>query len=433
MRSFPDNSLWENYLQVLNNSGIPEKQVPYYLGWAKKYKGFLNGIPLTDTSTEMISSFLTDLGMVPKIQDWQVDQARDAIKILYQEHLKIDLPGNGIQTVRQFKDSIADPVAFQNVHGELISRMESKIRMQHFSPRTEEVYITWVKRYICFHGQKDPRGLDESHIKQYLDFLARERLVAASTQNQALNALVYLYSKVLDLDPGDFREFTRAKMPIRVPTVLAKDEIQRLLEKLDGVYLLMAGLLWGSGLRKMECLQLRIMDIDFSAKQIIVRNGKGAKDRITMLPEKYAGLLKEQLEKAKTLFNQDIAHNTSGVYIWPSVERKYPNAGREWIWQYVFPSVRLSIDPKSRTVRRHHVFPDVLQRRIKYAAIKAGIDKRVSCHTLRHSFATELLKSGADIRTVQELLGHADVSTTMIYTHVLNRPGMAARSPADCG
>jgi integron integrase len=233
-------------------------------------------------------------------------------------------------------------------------------------------------------------------------------------------------------EPGDFSDFVRARKPVRVPTVLTKNEMNMLLGRLDGECLGMAGLLWGSGLRVMECMQLRIKDIDFETGQITIRNGKGAKDRVTMLPGRFAGLLKDQIDRAKKIFEADRANKTAGVYVWPGIERKYPNAAKEWIWQYVFPATRLSVDPRSKTVRRHHVDPDVLQRRIKQASQEAGITKQVSCHTLRHSFATALLQGGADIRTVQELLGHSDVATTMIYTHVLNKPGMApARSPAD--
>jgi integron integrase len=307
----------------------------------------------------------------------------------------------------------------------------SEIRIRHYSIRTEEAYLTWIKRFLSFHQLKDPKQFDGGRIKQYLDFLASERNVASATQNQALNAIVFLYTQVFKRDPGNFSDFTRAKMPARIPTVLTKDEVNRLLDNLDGAYFLMAGLLWGSGLRLLECLQLRIMDIDFETRQITVRNGKGAKDRVTMLPERFIAPLKNQIEASKKMYEGDIKQKTGGVYIWPSLDRKYPNAGKEWNWQFVFPSTRLSVDPRSRLVRRHHLYPDVLQRRIKHAALSAGIAKRVSCHTLRHSFATQLLQNGADIRTVQELLGHSDLSTTMIYTHVLNKPGLAAMSPAD--
>jgi integron integrase len=311
-------------------------------------------------------------------------------------------------------------------------RIEAECRVRHYSMRTEEAYLTWARRFLSFCNSQDPAQLGAQDIKKYLEFLAQERNVAAGTQNQALNAVVFLFTQVLRKKPEDFSDFVRAKKPVRVPTVLTKNEMNRLLDRLDNEFLVMAGLLYGSGLRVMECMQLRIKDIDFETGRITIRNGKGAKDRVTMLPERFAGPLREQIEKARRLYEEDRAQGAAGVYIWPGLERKYPNAGKEWIWQYVFPSARLSVDPRSRAVRRHHVDPDVLQRRIKQAAREAGIAKQVSCHTLRHSFATELLKSGSDIRTVQELLGHSDVATTMIYTHVLNKPGMApVRSPAD--
>jgi integron integrase len=305
------------------------------------------------------------------------------------------------------------------------------VRVRHYSIKTEEAYVGWVKRFLAFHKMQDPRQLTPDNVRRYLSYLATSRDVSASTQNQALNAIVFLFTEVLKMDPGDFCDFARAKKPLKVPTVLTKNEITKLFKQLDGVHLLLAGLMWGSGLRVMECLRLRVMDIDFDARQIIVRNGKGAKDRITMLPERFVAGLKVQFDAAKKVFEDDMKHNVAGVYVWPSFDRRQPGAGKEWIWQYVFPSSRLSVDPRSRTVRRHHIDEDTIQRQLKIAAQKAGIDKRITCHTLRHSFATQLLQSGADIRTVQELLGHSDVSTTMIYTHVLNRPGVVAKSPAD--
>ena len=324
------------------------------------------------------------------------------------------------------------PKHLRKLHGVLISRIEAECRVRHYSMRTEEAYVTWARRFLSFCDSQDTAQLGAQEIKKYLEFLAQERKVSAATQNLALNAVIFLFTQVLKKDPGDFSGFVRAKKPVRVPTVLTKNEMNRLLERLDSEFLVMAGLLWGSGLRVMECMQLRVKDIDFETGQITVRNGKGAKDRVTMLPESFAGPLREQIDRARKIYETDRLHNTAGVYIWPGLERKYPNAGKEWIWQYVFPASRLSVDPRSKTVRRHHVDPDMLQKRIKHAAAEAGITKQVSCHTLRHSFATALLLSGSDIRTVQELLGHSDVATTMIYTHVLNKPGMVpVVSPAD--
>jgi len=255
--------------------------------------------------------------------------------------------------------------------------------------------------------------------------------VAASTQNQALNAIVFFFKEVLKHDPGDFSDFVRAKRPTRVPEVLTRSEVELLLEAMSGVNQLMAGLLYGAGLRLMECIRLRVKDVDFEARRLTIRDGKGRKDRVTMLPERFLHLLKQQLEHAKALYKSDLEKGVAGVYIWPGLDRKYPNAAREWIWQYVFPSNRLSVDPRSHITRRHHVHASSLQKAVKNTAAKAGLTKRVTCHTLRHSIATHLLENGCDIRTVQELMGHSNVSTTMIYTHVLNRPGLSVKSPAD--
>ncbi len=285
--------------------------------------------------------------------------------------------------------------------------------------------------YPHFHKMKPVESLSASDIKAYLDYLAVQRKVSASTQNQALNALVFLYEYVLKREIGIIGDFTRAKRPVRLPVVLAREEVDKLLNALSGTYALMAGLLYGSGLRLMECVRLRVKDVDFAQNQIMVRDGKGQKDRITILPKRFHQPLKEQLSFVKKLHEEDLAKGFGEVYLWPSLERKYKNAPRELIWQYVFPGNNLSVDPRSGKVRRHHINENALQKVIKKTIVELNINKKVSCHTLRHSFATHLLEGGYDIRTVQELLGHSDVSTTMIYTHVLNTPGLAVRSPAD--
>ena len=268
-------------------------------------------------------------------------------------------------------------------------------------------------------------------MKTYLDYLAVEREVTASTQNQALNALVFFYGEVLQKPIGEIEEFARAKRPRRLPEVMTWDEVRMLLSKMNGITGLMAGLMYGSGMRLMECVRLRVKDIDFTRHQIMVRDGKGQKDRVTMLPDRFGPSLQEHLARVKVTHEQDLAQGTADVYIWPALARKYPNMGKEWIWQYVFPAKTLSVDPRSGKVRRHHINETLVQKAVKEAAGRAAINKRVSCHTLRHSFATHLLEAGYDIRTVQELLGHANVVTTMIYTHVLNRPGLSVKSPAD--
>jgi integron integrase len=424
-------AFWTQYNDIIKKLAIPEENGKYYSYWAKRFEKFLAGVPLEQASSQMVFAYLSDLAKDQNIKSWQVDQARHSLIVLYKHVLKINLYQSGFRNTARFKDSVGKTDELEKLHGKLIDLVVSEIRTRHYSARTEEAYVGWIGRFLSFNGFKDPVALNAEHISKYLEFLATSRNVSSSTQNQALNAIVFLYTQVLKKDPGEFGDFVRAKRPSIVPTVLTRNEITKLINNLDGVYKLMAGLLWGSGLRVMECLRLRVQDIDFEARHIIVRDGKGAKDRVTMLAERYVAPLREQLKAARRLYDEDVKLKTAGVYLWDAIERKYPNAGREWIWQYVFPSERLSVDPRSRLVRRHHLDPNALQRRIKEAAFSAGIAKRVSCHTLRHSFATELLRSGADIRTVQELLGHSSVETTMIYTHVLNRPGVAAKSPAD--
>ncbi|MBW2020790.1 MAG: integron integrase [Deltaproteobacteria bacterium] len=313
----------------------------------------------------------------------------------------------------------------------MFDKLRTELRLRHYSLRTERSYEQWMRRYLAFHNLKPLEKLGPEAIKEYLNYLAEVRCVSASTQNQALNAIVFLYGQVLKVDAGAFDDFIRAKRSKRIPEVLTRKEVHKLLKKLTGMYYLMAGLLYGSGLRLMECVRLRVKDIDLEKRQITVRDGKGKKDRITVLPDRFVKPLKKQLDHSEELYRRDLKAGVARVYIWPSLARKYPNAAKEWIWQYVFPSERLSLDPASNVVRRHHINESGLQKAVKRAAQQARLTKKVSCHTLRHSFATHLLEAGYDIRTVQELLGHADVSTTMIYTHVLNKPGLAVKSPAD--
>jgi integron integrase len=430
MTSVIPDSFWNSYSATLQKLGVSEPKSKYYVVWVKRFADFLNGLTFKQASQDLVLAFLDDLARVENIEDWQIDQARESIDILFKQHLAQD-PAKCVPLPESFTDSVRDVAKLMRVHGGLIERFASEIRVRHYSIRTEEAYVFWIKRFLSFHQLKNPQDLGAPDIRRYLSYLAEVRKVSASTQNQALNAIVFLYSEVLKREPGDFADFSPAKQPVHVPTVLTKAEVTRLLGKLDGVWGVMAGILWGSGLRVMECVRLRVQDIDFDMQRIVVRNGKGGKDRVTVLPARSVPALRAQLEVAKRIFNEDKTSKIAGVYIWDAIGRKFPNAAKEWIWQYVFPSERLSVDPRTRLVRRHHLDEGVLQRRVKQAALDAGIAKRVSCHTLRHTFATQLLLSGADIRTVQELLGHSDVSTTMIYTHVLNRPGVPVLSPAD--
>ncbi|HVS27665.1 MAG TPA: integron integrase [Burkholderiales bacterium] len=313
----------------------------------------------------------------------------------------------------------------------LLDQMRSAIRVRHYSRRTEQAYVHWTKRFIYFHNKRHPATMGEREVTEFLNHLAVQRQVAASTQNQALCAVLFLYKEVLGKELQWLDNLQRAKQPARLPVVFTSAEVKAVLAQLDGTKWLMASLLYGCGLRLSECLRLRVKDIDFGYGQLIVRDGKGAKDRVTMLPQNLVEPLKRHLEKVKALHGRDLAAGYGEVALPYALGRKYPNAGREWGWQYVFPSMRLSAEPETGVIRRHHLYDNILQRAIKEAVRKAGVNKPASCHTLRHSFATHLLQNGYDIRTVQELLGHQDVSTTMIYTHVLNKGGRGVVSPLD--
>jgi integron integrase len=313
----------------------------------------------------------------------------------------------------------------------LLDQVRDVIRLKHYSLRTEESYITWIKRYILFHNKRHPKDMGATEIQSFLTHLAVDTNVAASTQNQALSAITFLYREVLHQDLTTSLDFTYAKRPQRLPTVLSKEEARRVIGFMSGTHQLMAKLLYGSGLRLMECVRLRVQDVDFAQNQIVVHDGKGEKDRVTMLPDAITPFLQEHLQHVKLIHEADLAEGYGHVYLPYALARKCPNASHEWIWQYVFPANRLSLDPRTGEKRRHHIDENTLQKAVHAAAHKAGINKRVSPHTFRHSFATHLLEAGYDIRTVQELLGHKDVKTTMIYTHVLNRGGLAVRSPLD--
>ncbi|MFO1428904.1 MAG: integron integrase [Candidatus Competibacteraceae bacterium] len=313
----------------------------------------------------------------------------------------------------------------------LLDQVRDLIRLKHYSIRTEQAYLSWIRRFILFHHKRHPKEMGKPEIEAFLTHLAVQENVAASTQNQAMNAILFLYRYVLKQDLDWLEDVTRAKRPARLPVVLTVSDVQAVLARLEGQYWVMASLLYGSGLRLMECLRLRVQDLELTRRELIVRDGKGAKDRITLLPDKLIQPLQTQLERVKALHQQDLQQGFGAVYLPDALERKYPNANREWAWQYVFPADKRSIDPRSGVERRHHLGETALQQAVRNAVRQAGIDKPASCHTLRHSFATHLLANGYDIRTVQELLGHKDVRTTMIYTHVLNRGGKGVRSPLD--
>lgn len=313
----------------------------------------------------------------------------------------------------------------------LLDRLREALRVRHYSLRTEQAYVDWARRFILFHDKRHPKDMGAPEVEAFLTHLAVERNVAASTQNQARSALLFLYKVVLEITLPWLDGVVSAKMGKRLPVVLTQHEARALLHELSGANWLVASLLYGSGLRLTEALRLRVKDVEFERREIVVREGKGNKDRVTVLPENVIVPLKAHLERIKVLHDADLDAGFGAVFLPNALDRKYRNAARAWGWQWVFPSPRRSIDPRSGVERRHHVQPESVQRMVKGAASRAGIDKPATPHTLRHSFATHLLQRGQDIRTIQELLGHKDVSTTMIYTHVLNRGGRGVVSPLD--
>lgn len=319
----------------------------------------------------------------------------------------------------------------QSAKPKLLDQLRDRIRLKHYSRRTEDVYLDWAKRYILYHNKRHPQEMGKKEIEGFLTYLATERQVAAATQNQAKAALQFLYKEVLEIQLPWLDEVEQAKKPKRLPVVLTEKEVHSLLAHVPQAYALLARLMYGTGMRLLEGLRLRVQDLDFERAELLIREGKGGKDRVTMLPQSLLKPLQEHLKQVRQAHEQDLLKGYGEVWLSESVARKYPNAGREWVWQYVFPSARLSVDPRSGVTRRHHLDEKGLQRAIKQAAVDAGLTKDVTPHTLRHSFATHLLQAGYDIRTVQELLGHKDVQTTMIYTHVLNKGGMGVMSPLD--
>jgi integron integrase len=313
----------------------------------------------------------------------------------------------------------------------LLDRVRAALRLRHYSRRTEATYVAWIRRYILFHGKRHPADMGAAEVTRFLTSLAIDGRVAASTQNQALSALLFLYRNVLEVDLPWLDDVVRAKRPERLPIVLTREEVVAVLRRLDGVPRLMAFLLYGAGLRLLECCRLRVQDIDFATNQIVVRGGKGGKDRVTMLPAVVKADLARHLQAVRAQHERDLREGAGWVELPTALARKYPNAGREWVWHWIFPATRPYRDQVTGQWRRHHLHESVLQRDVKDAVRRAGIAKRATPHTLRHSFATHLLEDGRDIRTIQELLGHRDVTTTQIYTHVLNRGPSGVKSPID--
>jgi integron integrase len=449
----PIARFWDRFIKNIYNQGVKPPADRWYVRRAEEYIQAHPDRKLSDHGPEDVNAYLENIAKNTALEDWQFRQAVGAIQNLFQligvswfDEVPWQHWQNNAFSIKPDHATLAREMPFDHSHGSNASSPLSKTRRLHsailgayvaemsrraMSIRTERQYEQWVARFMRFCGNRDPRDLGTTEVAAFLQDLAVRCTVASSTQNQALNALVFLYGQVLQQPLGELEDFVRAKRPKRLPVVLTRGQVNRLLAQLDGTHRLMASLLYGTGMRLMECVRLRVQDIDFEYRQIVVRDGKGKKDRVVPLPRRVIASLKQHLEQRNKLYQADLDKGCSEVYMPDALGRKYPNAAHEWRWQYVFASSRASVDPRSGKTRRHHIHENSLQKSIKRAADKVGITKKVNCHALRHSFATHLLESGYDIRTVQELLGHADVSTTMIYTHVLNRGGQGVISPFD--
>ena len=407
---------------LLKRSLAPEKNIPFLAYWVSRYLTFgrKKDISTDEYNESAVIEFLDMLRTDEKILDWQPRQADDALKLYYFHYL--GKAGSALPLALKGDEA---PAALEEV-----TRL---IRLRHYSYSTERNYLQWIQRFFSYAlaDGKKLSDLTTTEFKDFLSHLAMKERVAASTQNQAFNAVLFLYRHVLGKETGDLGNTVRAKRGQKLPTVFTVEEMKQLFGQMNGIYRLIAELLYGSGMRVMELARLRVKDIDFSAETIFVRSGKGDKDRSTVLPSAVKERLLEHLKGVKELHEKDLTAGYGEVQMPDALGRKYPNAGKEWAWQYVFPSMKLSVDPRSGRAGRHHISDNPIQEAVKNALRKAGIPKHASVHTLRHSFATHLLQSGVNIREVQDLLGHKHVETTMIYTHVLRNMSNAPKSPLD--
>jgi len=442
---------WQRYMDVLELFRVAQKRRPWY---RRHVEGFIRDSPterLASHTPETLASWLERQGRSPALPDWQFQQKVDALRLLFAHLLKLPWAAGfdwdrwsmgarslGVDhpTVARTYEMIDKAVqSADNLlgkrHPDLYRRYLVAVRLPHYSPNTEKSYLGWINRFLRFHGDRHPCKCAEPEVASFLEHLALKRKVAGATQGQALNALVFFYSKVLEQPLGQIGPYRRPKIPRRLPTVLSPTEVQAMFAHLRGMPELMIRLMYGTGMRVMECCRLRVLDLDFEYRQVIVRAGKGNKDRSVPLPGTLHETLRKQVAWVQQLHGQDLAAGCGSVFMPEALARKYPNAQTELRWQYLFPASRVAPDPRTGVVRRHHIHQTAIQKHVRQAAAKSGITKRVTSHTLRHSFATHLLESGSDIRTVQDLLGHADVSTTMIYTHVAGIGGQGVRSPLD--
>ncbi len=408
----------EKFKSYLLSSRIAnEKNHAFYLHWVAQFYGFCGKHPEDDAEQAEVERYLSYLSK--RKEDWQVRQASDAIQV-YLFFKKKNQPLSDVKNKHADKAWV-----------DVAEEMQNALRLRHRSFRTEQTYLGWVRRFYRFLNGRHPKAIDSQHVQDFMTHLAVEQKVAASTQNQAFNAILFLFRYVLDKPIDDIGSAVRAKRSTRLPVVLTKGEVDRLFTCMAGSGQFMAKVIYGCGLRLQECLQLRIKDVDFERSVITVRMGKGNKDRETVLPDSLKKEFLGHLKTVRLVYEKDRAINANGVQLPNGLERKYPNAGKEWNWFWVFPADKFSIDPVSKIVRRHHYYRGNLQRQIKQAGVDAKIPKRITVHTLRHSFATHLLENGYDIRTIQELLGHSNINTTMVYTHVARKNKLGVKSPLD--
>jgi integron integrase len=442
---------WERYIDILKLFRVPAKAHPWYRKHVQVFISKFPGVRLQAQTAENVQRWFEILSNQPNLSDWQLQQRVDALRLLFCRLLELDWAqrfdwnywmapvqhlGRNHPTVARTYEMIDKAVdakrhvfARQNPDG--YRKFLTVIRTAGYSVNTEQSYLGWINRFLRFHASKRPGQSSEAEVASFLEHLALERKVSASTQALALNALVFYFSKIIDSPLGDIGHFKYATRPKRIPTVLSPSEIESLFSHLSGIHGLILKLMYGTGMRVMECVRLRVLDIDFAYRQITVRAGKGNKDRIVPMPEVLQDALHAQLNNVAEMHAIALEAGYGTVFMPHALSRKYPNAERELRWQYLFPAKRPSADPRTGILRRHHIHQSNIQKAVHTAAALSGIVKRVTSHTLRHSFATHLLEAGADIRTVQELLGHADVATTMIYTHVVGRGGTGTRSPLD--
>ena len=424
-KKLPSQTLPDFQQYLLSRKLVPEKSVTFYAYWANRYLTFSKRLKNADPE-EALRRFLEDLQSRENIADWQIQQAKEAIQI-YTDHFhggkKPGIDDDARTPLAPFDKDL------------VIVNMQKAIRVKHYSLSTERTYMDWARRFFDYTGNVKGGLLRETpgaeDIREFLTHLAVHKKVSASTQNQAFNALLFLFRNVLKIEIGDLSSTIRAKRGPKLPVVLAVEEVRQLFSCMEGKQLLIAQILYGAGLRLMELARLRVKDIDFGSGLIFVRSSKGDKDRSTILPGSVREPLQQHLTEVKALHNQDLAKGFGEVYLPDALGRKYPNAAKDWAWQYVFPSSKLSVDPRSGIVRRHHLDETSIQKAVGTATRKAGIAKQVSVHTLRHSFATHLLMNGVNIREIQTLLGHQNVETTMIYTHVMRDMTTAPKSPLD--